>query len=50
MPEENCISISQAKTRNGNPRSVEISINLVSNSSEIYVERKALITTCPHIP
>jgi hypothetical protein len=50
MPKENCISISHAKTRKGKPRSIAISENLTSNSGEMYVERKALITTWPHIP
>jgi hypothetical protein len=45
MPNENCNSINQAKTRNGNPRSLEISENRTSCSGEMYVERKALITT-----
>jgi hypothetical protein len=33
--DENWISMSQAKTRNGNPSSIAISENLVSNSTEM---------------
>jgi hypothetical protein len=50
IPNENCISIIQAKTRNGNPSSIAISENLARSSDEMYIERNTLITTCPHIP
>jgi hypothetical protein len=50
IPKENCISISHAKTRNGNPSSIAIFENLERSSADMYVERKALITSCPHIP
>jgi hypothetical protein len=50
MPDENCKSISHAKIRNGNPRNIAISENRAISSEEMYVERKALITTCPQIP
>ena len=31
-------------------KGLKVTWNLTSNSGEMYVERNALITTCPHIP
>jgi hypothetical protein len=50
IPNENCMSISHAKTRNGKPSNIAISENLTRSSAEMYGERNALITSCPHIP
>jgi hypothetical protein len=50
MPNENCISISHAKTRNGKPSNKAISENLIRISGEIYEERNSFITACPQIP
>ena len=50
ISKENLISMSQAKMRNGSPISIAKSESFESRSAEIYVERKALMTTCPHIP